>query len=256
MTSLWSLESNEPLYVRLKHTLRTLLATELKPGDRLPSEGELERMYGVSRTTVRLALGALADEGLISRQQGRGSFVTEPKKPLDAMGNFIEDLASAGRVPECELISFDAMRPDERVARALDLSQEDAVYKIRRLWRLDGEPFCYQVSYVPKVILPGLTRAALEAGPEFKNLRGIFDGAAAAVEESVEAMLADKYRAGILGVPVRSALLAMERLVYTQTNRPAEYNRSFYEGRAVKVHLMPQRKLSLVAEPRKALPAS
>jgi GntR family transcriptional regulator len=255
MTGAWGSDSNDPLYVRLKQTLRTVLATELKPGDRLPSEGELERTYGVSRTTVRLALGALADEGLISRQQGRGSFVTEPKKPLDATGDFIEDLANSGRALDSRVISFETMAPDERVARALQLSGSDLVYKIRRVWQLEAQPFCYQASYVPKAILPGLTQHSLQTDPAFRSLRGIFDGSAATVEESVEALLADKYRAGILGVPLRSALLVVERVVYIQTGRPGEYNRSFYSGRAVKLNLMPHRKLTLVSGMAKALPA-
>jgi GntR family transcriptional regulator len=255
MTGAWGTDSNEPLYVRLKQTLRTVLATELKPGDRLPSEGELERTYGVSRTTVRLALGALADEGLVSRQQGRGSFVTEPKKPLDATGAFVEDLTNSGRELDSQVISFETMSPDERVARALQISATDAVYKIRRVWLLEGKPFCYQVSYVPKAILPGVTRKSLESDPAFRSLRGIFDGSATTVEESVDALLADKYRAGILGIPVRSALLALERVVYIQTGKPGEYNRSFYAGKAVKLNLIPHRKLTLVSVEAKALPA-
>lgn len=251
----WGADSNDPLYVRLKQTLRTVLATELKPGDRLPSEGELERTYGVSRTTVRLALGALADEGLIIRQQGRGSFVTEPKRPLDATGDFIEDLTDAGRTLESRVISFETMAPDERVARMLQLSGTDLIYKIRRVWLLEGEPFCYQASYVPKAILPGLTQESVETDPAFRSLRGVFDGSAATVEESVEALLADKYRADILAVPVRSALLVLERVVRIKTGRPAEYNRSFYAGQAVKLNLMPQPRLTLISGTPKTLSA-
>lgn len=251
----WGTDSKDPLYVRLKQTLRTVLATELKPGDRLPSEGELERTYGVSRTTVRLALGALADEGLISRQQGRGSFVTEPKKPLDATGDFVEDLANDGRALASRVISFETMAPDQRVAQVLQLSDSDPVYKIRRAWQLDGQPFCYQASYVPKAILPGLTQKSLETDAAFRGLGGIFDGSAATVEESVEALLADKYRAEILGVPVRSALLVLERVVRIKTGRPGEYNRSFYPGHAVKLNLMPQPRLTVVSGVPKALPA-
>lgn len=252
----WNTDSNDPLYVRLKQTLRTVLATEMKPGDRLPSEGELERTYGVSRTTVRLALGALADEGLVSRQQGRGSFVTEPKKPLDATGDFTQDLTSAGLTLEPRVVSFETMAPDERVARVLQLSNSDPVYKIRRLWLLDEQPFCYQASYVPKAILPGLTQKHLETDPAFHSLRGVFGESAMTVEESVEALLADKYRADILGVPVRSALLVVERVVHIKTGRPGEFNRSFYAGHAVKLNLMPHPKLTLVSGMSKTLSAT
>jgi len=67
-----------PLYYQLEVNLRNRLASgEFAPGDSLPSEGELGRQYAVSRITVRQALETLKRDGLISRQRGRGTFVTE-----------------------------------------------------------------------------------------------------------------------------------------------------------------------------------
>jgi DNA-binding GntR family transcriptional regulator len=66
-----------PLYYQLENLLREkIVSGELEPGDKLPTELELIEQYGVSRITVRQALQALADEGLIERKQGRGTVVT------------------------------------------------------------------------------------------------------------------------------------------------------------------------------------
>ncbi|MET7966269.1 GntR family transcriptional regulator [Micromonospora sp. NPDC005305] len=248
MLRAWTGDSSEPLYVRLKHTVRTMIATQLKPGDRLPSEGELCEMYGVSRTTVRQALSALADEGVVSRQQGRGSFVTEAKKPVDAAGDFIGQLADAGRLLDAHLISLEQMNPDERVVRALKISFADQVHKVRRVWLLEERPFCYQVSYIPVALLPGLTPADLEMDPAYGRPHGLFDATGGEVEESVEVMLADQYRAQVLAIPPRTPLLAVDRIVHLRTNRPGEYNRSFYDGRSVRMQLLPQRRMTFMAQ--------
>src|SRR5262245_37445381 len=69
-----------PLYYQLENLLREkILSGVFAPGDRIPTESDLIRQYGVSRITVRQALSALAGEGLIERRQGRGTFVTERK---------------------------------------------------------------------------------------------------------------------------------------------------------------------------------
>ena len=73
-------ESPVPLYIQLKQLLIDRIAAgDWKPGDMLPTEEQLQEQYGVSRTTVRLAFKELEIEGKISRQQGRGTFVSEPK---------------------------------------------------------------------------------------------------------------------------------------------------------------------------------
>lgn len=242
----WEAASSEPLYVRLKHTLRTLIATELSPGDQLPSETVLCETYGLSRTTVRLALGALADEGIISRQQGRGSFVTPPKRPVSSAEDMADALAEIGHLLDLRVVSLESMLPDERVAETLQVSSTASVYKVRRVWLMEDLPFCYQVSYVPVALIPGLTVTALETDPGYASQTGLFDAASARVEESVEAILADRYRASVLGISPRSPLLAVERVIYIRTGRPGEYNRSFYDGRSVKLHLTPHRRLALL----------
>jgi DNA-binding GntR family transcriptional regulator len=86
----------------------------------------------------------------------------------------------------------------------------------------------------------------LETDPEYAKPQGLFDAGDAQVEESVEALLADQYRAQVLAVPPRSPLLAVERIVYTRTGRPGEYNRSFYDARSVKMQLSPLRSMSFM----------
>lgn len=74
-----------PKYAQLRETLFSAIgAGHWKPGDKLPTESELTRMTPYSLGTVQRALRALVDEGLVTRSQGSGTFVTEARSPIDA----------------------------------------------------------------------------------------------------------------------------------------------------------------------------
>ena len=88
-----------PLYRRIYADLKTKIeAGEYKPGDRLPSELELTKLYGVSRITSRQALELLCSEGLLVRRQGMGSFVAPRRvsQSLIRLTDFVEDMTAAG----------------------------------------------------------------------------------------------------------------------------------------------------------------
>jgi DNA-binding GntR family transcriptional regulator len=75
-----------PMYHRIADQFRErILAGELAPGQRLPSEPELMDAYTVSRNTVRLALRRLTEEGLLLTDHGRGSFVRERPEPIGSI---------------------------------------------------------------------------------------------------------------------------------------------------------------------------
>ena len=69
-----------PLYVQLMSEIEKDINSGIyKPGDRIMTESELAKTYGVSLITVRKAMGSLMEKGLVVRKQGKGTFVTKPK---------------------------------------------------------------------------------------------------------------------------------------------------------------------------------
>src|SRR5690242_18929757 len=73
-----------PMYFQIQtQLLNQIKSGQLRPGDALPGEEELTRIYGVSRMTSRQALQALTAQGLAYRQKGRGTFVLQPKVEND-----------------------------------------------------------------------------------------------------------------------------------------------------------------------------
>ncbi|MGH2941791.1 MAG: GntR family transcriptional regulator [Solirubrobacteraceae bacterium] len=153
----------QPLYAQVADQLREAINRgELAPGEQLPTEQQLIERYGVSRNTVRLALGLLANEGLISSSQGRGSFVRE-RAPLRYFASrtdsrvrreqrnkaaFLSDAEEQGRAARIELDVAIVRAPPEVAAR-LQLDDNAIVVVRRRVQHCDDEPYALADSYFP-----------------------------------------------------------------------------------------------------------
>src|SRR3954470_16565784 len=124
-----------PLYFQLREALlREIREQGLKTGDRLPTEQEIERAYGVSRATIRQALAALEHEGVVRRVQGLGTFVASPKiRHVPRLQSFTELARSQGFVPSHPMLSSERGSASEEVAA--DLGVETGV-PVRHLVRL------------------------------------------------------------------------------------------------------------------------
>ncbi|WP_200880762.1 GntR family transcriptional regulator [Thermoactinomyces daqus] len=104
-----SKKSPVPLYYQLKEILQEMIENEeLKPGDAVPPERELCEVHGISRMTARKAVMALVNEGVLFREQGKGTFVAEPKPKhlLTRLRSFTEEMEEQGFSVRSEILSF------------------------------------------------------------------------------------------------------------------------------------------------------
>lgn len=129
------------------------------PDGRLPTEAEIAEMFGVSRGTVRAAVGALATRGLVVRRQGMGTFlnlVAHLRNPIDQAIDFCEVIARNGREPGRRFIRAAIEPPAPEAAAALGLSDQSALVR-HTVFTADGNPVIYCVNTLPLAILtPGL----------------------------------------------------------------------------------------------------
>ncbi|WP_240197047.1 GntR family transcriptional regulator [Nonomuraea lactucae] len=151
------------LYQQVASELRkAIYSGELGPGAQLPTEAQLMEDHGVSRNTVRLALGELVNEGLVTRTPRRGTVVRDrrplliyPQRELEPqpMGELREAFAFAvaqeGREPS-QLIEVLTVTPVEEIASRLELSEGELAVVRRRLRFVDGQPYNTNDSYFPR----------------------------------------------------------------------------------------------------------
>ena len=149
----------KPLYQQVISDLEKKIKTEMKPNDRLPSERQLLKEYGVSRNTIRLALNDLEERGIIYRLHGKGTFVSTiylDQTNLGSMYSFSEQMSEAGHKPTTQNRTLELVTPEEDVANQLNLKTGEKAYKLVRLRLADGVPLMYGETYLPERIFPDL----------------------------------------------------------------------------------------------------
>ena len=140
---------------------------EYRAGDMIPSERELSSAM-VSRTTVRLALQELERLGLVVRQHGRGTFVTDRSaKATNLMQSysFTEQMRAMGRDPETTILEFCEMEADKNLAEHMGLRIGDRILSSKRLRSADNMPMMVERSYLPVQSISSLKRPLLERKP-------------------------------------------------------------------------------------------
>ncbi|WP_207263644.1 phosphonate metabolism transcriptional regulator PhnF [Desulfovibrio sp. Huiquan2017] len=134
------------------------------PGDRLPSENDLSREFGVNRHTIRRALSVLEEDGRIRVEQGRGSFVREPviHYPVSRRTRFSENLSRQRRTPGNILLAAVDAEADPQVAEALRIESGEVVTRITSAGEADGRRISYSTAFFPKTLFPGMVRVYRE----------------------------------------------------------------------------------------------
>lgn len=226
-----------PLYYQLENLLREkILSGAFVAGDRLPTESDLVRDYGVSRITVRQALTALAEEGLIERQQGRGTFVAERRtrrRPFEGaihLTGSLDELIDMALDTPIKVLETTRIEADQREAELLGLQSGEPVYRFKRLRLREGKPFSLIVNYLPAEIGARFTNEELSSGSLLRLIETKFGAPLHSAKQQITADLADPYVAGLLDVRVGAPLLSIERTVYTEGGRPVEYVHVLYRS--------------------------
>ncbi|HEY3735140.1 MAG TPA: GntR family transcriptional regulator [Streptosporangiaceae bacterium] len=210
-----------------------IAAGRLAPGERLPAEQQLAAWFGVSRMTLRHALGELARRGLVTRSVGRtgGTFVAEPKleQDLTTLAGFSEQLRRHGMTPGARVLAATEHRAGPATAAALRLAEEDHVYAVRRIRLADGRPLVLEHSLFPAELFPGLLQCRLD-GSLYELLELKYGQLPHHARERLEPVTASMREAEALEVEEGAPLMLIERTAYSQSGQPLEFARDLFRG--------------------------
>ncbi|MER7498889.1 GntR family transcriptional regulator [Nonomuraea pusilla] len=211
-------DGSEPLWMQLMRTLRARIeGGEPGPDQPLPSEAELSDLFGVSRTVVREALRELVQQRLIYKVKGRGAFVSPRKTEVRFIGSMTgsaDDLRESGRRVTTETVSQTLGEAGEREAALLRVPTGEQVVRLRRLRRVDGQPWLLVDTALPARLVPGLERGVLENQSLYDVLRRRYGIEPAAADRWIEAVFPSREDAALLEVTASTPLLGIESVAW------------------------------------------
>jgi GntR family transcriptional regulator len=226
----------QPTFSPLYRQIKTLITQDLqagvwKAGEMIPSEFELASRFQVSQGTVRKAIDDLAAENLLTRRQGKGTFVATHAEQTTRY-RFLRLAADdgSGRDLQRRLLVCRRMRAAADVARPLELKSGDPVVFVRRLLLADTRPVVLDDIWLPGRLFKELDAQRLGAyeGPMYALFEAAFGVQMIRAEEKIRAVAASAPAAELLGVEPGSPLLSVERRSLTFGERPVELRRGLY----------------------------
>jgi GntR family transcriptional regulator len=224
--------SEVPAHVQIEEQLAERIASrELSAGERLPPERELAKGLGVSRMTVRQALGSLDARGLVERGVGRGTFVSQRKldHDLTRVAGLTERLERQGLEPGAEVLEVQEREASWAIAAGLELEPGSPVVRIRRLRLGSGVPLVLEDSWIPGERFPGIADRDLSSSI-YDLMREEYGLEPVRAVERLEPVLARSHEAKALKIEVGAPLMLVERTAYAADGTPVEFARDRHRG--------------------------
>lgn len=230
-----SRDNSVPLYSQIIEVLlEAIREGKLKPEDRLPTQEELTRHFGVSLAPVKQALSELEERGIITRRQGLGTFVrdTTPLREERILYTripwFTREMKERDITPSSRILALYTFRADEdpEAMGELQIEPDDNVVCIKRLRLGNDEPMSIQASYISEKRVPGLAQRGLQPNESLTEvLAQEFGLEIAASQQRIIAATADEEDAELLHVYLGSPLLLVQRTSYLKDGQPLEFLR-------------------------------
>lgn len=152
------------IYKKIIDSLRKEIELGKFPDMKLPDERSLAEQYAVSRSSIKRALGNMAEQGIIFKKRGSGTFINPLYLKQDSGFNYsgknlgiTDSFQVNGQKPSIKVLEFDVIRPDEELQDNLFLKPGEFVYSFKRLRLIDSVPFMIETGYIPIKLAPELS---------------------------------------------------------------------------------------------------
>lgn len=207
-----------PAYIRVYSALKgKILDGEYGIGDLMPPEPELERMFLVSRTTVRKAVEMLSQEGLVAAKQGKGTTVLDyhTTQNINQVSSLSQTLEEKGCNVYCKNMYITRVAASARVASELQVERGSSVILIQRLQIADNKPIAIFKNYLIPEMVPDIENYVGKFAHLYDFLEEHYGLLIDAARDRISARSATFEEASMLDVPVGTALIYLSRVCYS-----------------------------------------
>jgi len=222
-----------PIFQQIRERLEQAIVTgELGSHERIPSERELSEGFGVSRMTIRQALGALTQSGRLYSRNGRGTFVAERKieQPLQRLTSFTQDMLARGVRPSSRLLSAEVISAPLDLAESLEISPGAEVVRIARLRLADEQPVALETSHLPHRVCRGILENDLSTSSLYQLLAERYGVMLGSARQTIEAAEPSHEEHRLLALSRRIPVLRIRRVTSASGGGVVEFVRAVYRG--------------------------
>ncbi|NLZ52522.1 MAG: GntR family transcriptional regulator, partial [Thermoanaerobacteraceae bacterium] len=210
-------KSYKPLYKQLKEKILQDISDQIyRPGDKIPSQNELAKLYEVSRVTVKQALNELIYSGILSTQKGKGTFVKDlpfNKYTNNRLEGFTESIEKIGYKAYTKVVDVTAIEANKYLATKLQVEIGHPIILLKRIRMINGVPMSLDISYLNKSMISNIefTKEFLENKSLYRLLREKANIKFSYAEEKINAVLSDVETSELLKISKGEPILFIKR---------------------------------------------
>ncbi len=220
------MKPTHPAYIHVHNSLKeSILSGEFPANSFLPPESDLEKIYNVSRTTVRRAIEMLAQANYVEVTQGRGTMVLDQseKSSIGMLSSIYKTLTKNGLTVRPRTIYTDVIPASEKIGSILDITPGDDVLRIQRIQLADEIPISIIVNYINPELVPDFDRVVEGMNSLYKLLEDEYSLKIDSTHDIISAKAADFTEAELLQVKCGEPLITIERKTFSN-NKPLTYD--------------------------------
>lgn len=222
-----------PFYYQLETSIRERIRDHVwNPGTKIPSELDLCKEFGLSRNTVRQALLNLVGKGVLYREQGHGTFVSQLPfdYPTDRLVGFTEEMRRRGIVVRAQILVAEKATVSLTAADELGIPAGADVYRLKRLRFADKKPVCLQDTCLSATLFPGILDEFSSDDSLYERMEQMYALTPAFATERIEASRPSAEEARLLQITKAMPVLRIHRRTFLKNGTPLESVKSVYRG--------------------------